>query len=142
VESFGAAGLRVDWSLHGSPRELPATVDLVAYRVLEEGLTNALKHGTGSAHLDVDYRPASLRLRVVNAIRVPVAAGQRLRPAAAGRPGPVDGSAHGTGHGLLGMRERAAAVGGTVSAAGAGQGDSFRVEVDLPLEPQPKQLQA
>jgi signal transduction histidine kinase len=41
-------------------------VDLVAYRVLEEGLTNALKHGTGTAQLSIDYGPTSLRLRVAN----------------------------------------------------------------------------
>lgn len=131
LESFGVAGLSVDWSLHGQPRELPATVDLVAYRVLEEGLTNALKHGTGWAHVDVDHRPASLRLRVVNATPVPVAAGAHPRPAH-----DAHGTATGTGHGLLGMRERAAAVGGTVGA-GAGPGDTFCVEADLPLEEPP-----
>jgi len=129
LESFGAAGLSVDWALHGQPRELPATVDLVAYRVLEEGLTNALKHGTGSAHLDVEYSPSSLRLRVVNATAVPVAAGQHAHPG----PASTTGRAPGTGHGLLGMRERAAAVGGTVSA-GPGQGDSFCVQADLPCK--------
>lgn len=125
VGSFTAAGLAVDWSLRGQPRELPATVDLVAYRVLEEALTNALKHGTGTAHLDVEYEPSSLRLRVVNSTPVPVAAGSRPRPAA--------GAAPGSGHGLLGMRERAAAVGGTISAA-PGPGDTFRVQADLPLK--------
>ena len=123
LESFAAGGLKVDWSLHGRPRLLPATVDLIAYRVVEEALTNAMKHGTGSAHLDVDYGSTSLRLRVVNATPVPVAAGSN--------PSPAPGASSGTGHGLLGMRERATAVGGTISA-GPGQGDSFCVQAELP----------
>lgn len=122
VDSFSAAGLVVDWSLQGQPRPVAPTVDLVAYRVLEEGLTNALKHGTGTAHLDVGYEASSLRLRVLN--RVPAQPPDR---AGDGRQLDV-----GTGHGLLGMHERAAAVGGTLTAAAA-PGDAFVVEALLPL---------
>jgi signal transduction histidine kinase len=114
VASFTSAGLSVEWTLHGGPRELPATVDLVAYRLLEEALTNALKHGTGSARVDVEHRDTSLRLRVVNPVR------------------PAAGEAGRTGHGLLGMRERAAAV-GAVLDAGPVPGGAFRVEATLPL---------
>lgn len=129
VESFTAAGLAIEWSLHGQPRDLAPTVDLVAYRVLEEGLTNALKHGTGTARLDVEYSASSVVLRVVNSRAALVAAGSGPGADATGTNG-VTGT--GTGHGLLGMRERAAAVGGTLRAA-PGAGDSFRVEADLPL---------
>ena len=114
--SFTAAGLEVDWSLSGKPGQLPATVDLIAYRVAEEALTNALKHGTGSAHLDVQYRDDSVFLRVVNPV-------SHQRPSSEGGAG---------GHGLLGMRERAAAVGGHLDV-GRGPGNVFRVEVELPL---------
>ncbi len=124
VASFTAAGLEVDWSLHGQPRDLAPTVDLVAYRLLEEGLTNALKHGTGTAHLSVEYRATSVVLRVVN--RVP-----ELVSAASG-DGAARRSRTGTGHGLLGMGERAAAVGSTVRAAPAPDG-CFVVEAELPL---------
>ncbi len=114
--SFTAAGLEVEWSLTGKPEQLPATVDLIAYRVAEEALTNALKHGTGSAHLDVHYRDDGVFLRVVN-------------PVGHQRSSSADGAG---GHGLLGMRERAAAVGGQLDA-GRGPGNVFRVEVELPL---------
>ncbi|CAA9400091.1 MAG: Two-component system sensor histidine kinase [uncultured Quadrisphaera sp.] len=123
VASFTAAGLEVGWSLHGQPRALAPTVDLVAYRVLEEGLTNALKHGTGTAHLSVEHRASTVVLRVVN--RVPVLVG--VGPGDGGSRAPGTGS----GHGLLGMVERAAAVGGTVRAAPAPDG-SFVVEAELP----------
>jgi len=126
IESFAAAGLAVDWSLHGQPQELTPTVDLVAYRVLEEGLTNALKHGTGTAHLSIQYDPSSLRLRVVNRTPALAVAGPCHTSGAVGTTGA------GTGHGLLGMRERAAAVGGTLSAA-PGSNESFCVEAHLPL---------
>jgi signal transduction histidine kinase len=128
VDSFIAAGLAVEWSLQGQPRELAPTVDLVAYRVLEEGLTNALKHGTGTAYVRVEYGSSSLHLRVRNSIAVPVLAGSHQ--GADGSTATTTGS--GTGHGLLGMRERAAAVGGTLRAAPA-PGGTFCVEADLPL---------
>ena len=124
IGSFSAAGLTVDWTLRGQPQDLPATVDLVAYRIAEEALTNALKHGTGTAHLDLEHSPTSLRLCVTSPLAVPAMA--------SARPGPVGPSTTGTGHGLLGMRERAAAVGGTLDA-GPGAGGTFRVQALLPL---------
>ena len=117
--SFTAAGLDVEWRLVGRPAPLPATVDVIAYRVVEEALTNALKHGTGTAVLDVEYADDTVRIGVVN----PVPHRQEL---------PADGVAR-SGHGLVGMRERAAAVGGDLRV-GAGPGDTFRVEVDLPRQ--------
>ncbi len=123
VESFTAAGLAVEWSLRGQPRDLAPTVDLVAYRVLEEALTNALKHGTGVAHLGVEYGPSSVVLRVANPMPALVAAGHHREGAA---------RTTGTGHGLLGMSERAAAVGGSLRAAPA-SAETFGVEAELPL---------
>ena len=128
VDSFIAAGLAVEWSLHGQPRELAPTVDLVAYRVLEEGLTNAFKHGTGTAYVRVEYGSSSLHLCVLNSVAVPVLAGSRQRADGS----TVQTTGRGTGHGLLGMRERAAAVGGTLRAAPA-SGGTFCVEAELPL---------
>jgi len=126
ISSFTAAGLEVGWSLRGQPRELAPTVDLVAYRVLEEGLTNALKHGTGTAHLTVEYGPSTLVLRIVNGTPVLAVAGSRQGKGAVGT------TSTGTGHGLLGMRERAGAVGGTLHAAPT-SADTFCVQADLPL---------
>ena len=123
LESFAAAGLVVDWSLHGQPRPVAPTVDLVAYRVIEEGLTNALKHGTGTAHLDIGYEASALRLRVLNRVPAELPAGAGSRRI---------GRTTGTGHGLLGMSERAAAVGGTLTAA-PGPRDAFLVDASLPL---------
>ncbi len=131
-ESFTAAGLVVDWSLHGRPRQLAPAVDLVAYRVLEEGLTNALKYGTGTAQVSLDYRPSSLLLRVVNSTGRAGEAYLRSRFRSRGDDEVAAGTTNGTGHGLLGMRERAAAVGGTLRATPTSE-DVFCVEADLPL---------
>ena len=123
VRSFTAAGLEVRWSVDGRPRSLPPAVDLAAYRLVEESLTNALKHGSGAARLRVEHTASSLRLRVDNAVRP-------LVPSGAGTAGPGR-APEGTGHGMTGMRERAAAVGGTL-AAGPREG-RFAVEAVLPL---------
>ena len=116
VASFAAAGLAVDWSVTGRPRSVGAAVDLVAYRVLEEALTNAHKHGTGTARVAIEYRDRSLALCITN----PVRAADHQRPLPSG------------GHGLLGMRERAAAVGGVLQASPRPDGQ-FHVEAALPL---------
>jgi signal transduction histidine kinase len=95
-------------------------VDLVAYRLLEEALTNALKHGTGAARIEVEYGDSSLQLRVLN----PVPAGTAQRE--------VRGT-DGSGHGLIGMRERAAAVGAMLDV-GLASGNVFTVVATLPLQ--------
>ena len=112
LDSFAAAGLRVEHRQHGEARELPAVVDLAAYRIVQESLTNAQKHGTGSACLSVSYTPAAVLLDIDNAVA----------------SGP---SGAGSGYGIVGMRERAAAAGGTVSAA-VEAGGRFRVHAELP----------
>jgi signal transduction histidine kinase len=116
IESLTAAGLSVRHRQAGRPRPLPTAVDLAAYRVIQEALTNAHKHGAGAvADLLVDYRTDALHIEISNPVRT----------------GPVP-EAQGTGHGLTGMRERAHAVGGSFRA-GADAGGRFRLEVRLPL---------
>ena len=66
--SWRSAGLAVDLVVRGPQRPLPVSVDLAAYRILQESLTNALKHGGGRAEVGIDYGPAMVRLDVRNAI--------------------------------------------------------------------------
>ncbi|MCW2912098.1 MAG: Signal transduction histidine kinase [Actinomycetia bacterium] len=115
IASFEASGLLVEQHVEGKARELPATVDLTAYRVVQEALTNVSKHSGGaSAVLHIGYGPGELRLEVTDD--------------GIG----CDGAADGTGHGLLGMRERALSVGGTFSA-GPGPDGGFQVRTVLPF---------
>jgi signal transduction histidine kinase len=114
IASFEASGLVVEQRVDGEPRELPATVDLTAYRVVQEALTNVSKHsGGGSAVLHLGYGPGGLSVEVTD-------------------DGIGGDATEGTGHGLLGMRERALAVGGTFSA-GPGPGGGFRIRTLLPF---------
>jgi signal transduction histidine kinase len=113
LDAFAASGLHVEHKQTGAARELPAVVDLAAYRIVQESLTNAQKYGTGTAVLEVAYTPAAVRIDVGNAVS----------------PGQTGGGS--SGYGLIGMRERAAAAGGTVSAGIAG-GGRFAVHADLP----------
>jgi signal transduction histidine kinase len=112
IGALDAAGFGVRHQLRGEPRELPAMVDLAAYRIMQEGLTNAHKYGDGRAALLVEYAPSGVILEVTNEIR-------------------TDRDIDGTGYGLLGMRERAIAAGGTVTAGPVGDG-RFRVHAVLP----------
>jgi signal transduction histidine kinase len=114
VETARAAGTPVALTLEGTVTPLPPGVDLCAYRILQEALTNVRRHAPGAAvDVSVVYAPESLRLRV--------------RDHGPGAPEP-----DGDGHGLLGMRERAIMVGGTLTAAPA-EGGGFVVEADLPV---------
>ncbi len=118
LESLTAAGLSVRHRQAGHPRPLPTAIDLAAYRVVQEGLTNAHKHGTtAEADLLIDYGPDELHIQITN----PLDSG----------PYPPS-AATGTGHGLTGMRERAHAVGGSLRA-GADADGRFRLAVRLPL---------
>jgi signal transduction histidine kinase len=116
VERHRAAGMAVDVREEGRPRPLAPSLDQAAYRILQESLTNAARHGGGSAAVAIAYRDARLELDVENPL-APVAA-----------QAPLDG-----GHGILGMRERAALLGGTL-AAGRRDG-TFRVRAELPYGP-------
>ena len=116
VERYAESGLDVTLRVDGELDALPLGIDVVAYRVLQEALTNAAKHGTGGrAHVLIERDPSRLRLVVTNPI--------------------ADDGAGATpegGHGLLGIRERVASVRGTVEATSTG--GAFRLEATLPLE--------
>ena len=111
-----AAGLETTFTVTGQPVPLPAAVDLAAYRIIQESLTNTIRHaGPATAAVSLGYHHDELRIDVTDT--------GRGQPAIAGNGG---------GHGLAGMRERAAAVGGTVEA-GPGPAGGFRVAARLPL---------
>ena len=110
------AGIHAVWRVTGPPYPLPALVDLTAYRIVQESLTNAVKHGAGDADVSLEYRPTLLAITVSNSVP---------------KPGP--GTDFALGHGLIGMRERVQSVGGriTVGPAPAGR---FVMTVELPRE--------
>jgi signal transduction histidine kinase len=104
LDGLAAAGMQVEHRQNGAARPLPSAVDLAAYRIVQESLTNAQKHGDGgAAQLRLDYTAAGLTIEIAN---------PAVRPPAASPGNPAGG----TGHGILGMRERVAAVGGTLHA--------------------------
>jgi signal transduction histidine kinase len=115
AEQVRAAGLPVVLRVEGTLREIPAGVDLSAYRIVQEALTNTLNHAQASAaEVTVRRMDGVLELEVVD-----------------------DGRSHGLpegGHGLIGMRERATLLGGEVDA-GPTEGGGFRVRARLPIEP-------
>jgi signal transduction histidine kinase len=122
VEQVGRAGLRVELVVEGPEAPLPAGVDLSAYRIVQEALTNAVKHGgPGRAEVLVRYGERELQLRIWD----------EGRPAGGG--GPPEGEA-GTapGRGLLGMRERVGLFGGELRA-GSGPNGGFTVAARLPI---------
>jgi signal transduction histidine kinase len=127
IGSFAATGLNVTCNVTGEARPLPEAVDLTAYRVIQESLTNTAKHAAGaSASVRLAFRPGVLALEVED---------DGLGASGAGAAG--EGRRAGNspaGHGLIGMRERAAAVGGWVSAGPRG-GGGFQVLAELPLPP-------
>jgi signal transduction histidine kinase len=118
VESFAAAGLHVDWHSSGAPRRVPDAVQVTAYRVVQEGLTNAHRHGDGRARLEVASTPSELMVRIDN--RFP--------------DHPRSTTDSGLGFGLVGMRERVIASGGTLEAGATADG-CFRVVAHLPIVP-------
>jgi signal transduction histidine kinase len=110
VERHRAAGLDVTATVHGERPPLPRAVDRAAYRILQEALTNAARHGSGTARVEVAFDDG-VELTVTN---------------------PLGGDGRGTsgGHGVVGMRERATLLGGTLDA-GARDG-RFEVTARLP----------
>jgi signal transduction histidine kinase len=122
IEGAGQAGLPTTLSVTGAPAGLPAGVDLAAYRIIQESLTNAIRHaGPATATVALTYRSGRLLIEVTDTGRGPAAAGVRDLGSA--------GAAQ--GHGLVGMRERAAAAGGTFQA-GPAPGGGFAVTAELP----------
>lgn len=114
VDRMTGTGVPVTVEVTGAPRAVPAAVDLAAYRLVQESLTNVLRHaGPASATVRVAYEPDKLAVTVTDT-------GRGARPP---RPG---------GHGMLGMRERVTALGGTFEA-GPGPAGGFRVQGSFPL---------
>jgi signal transduction histidine kinase len=112
VARHAAAGLDVSVARAGEPRPLESVIDQGAYRILQEALTNAARHGAGAARVELAYGEAALELTISNA-------------ASGGNSSRANG-----GHGLVGMRERASLLGGSLDIERAN--GSFRVRARLP----------
>jgi signal transduction histidine kinase len=112
AERHRVSGLSVEITIDGDRRPLSPAVDRAAFRILQEALTNAAWHGDGSAEVAIEFAPKALEIAVIN-------------PTA-----PSPSERDGGGHGIVGMRERAQLLGGTLQA-GADNG-SFRVHARLP----------
>jgi len=115
VDDVSRAGLPVRLQVDGEPIPLPRAIDLSAYRIVQEGLTNALKHAHAShADVTVRYRPDGLELEVAD-------------------DGTGPAATNGLGHGLVGIRERVTIYGGTMSA-GAAPAGGFLLSARLPVD--------
>ncbi len=113
VDQVRAAGLPVELSIEGNPIELPPGVDLSAYRIVQEALTNALKHaGPAQARVSLRYQPEGLDVEVVD-------------------DGAGTANGDSGGHGLVGIRERVSVYGGQL-AAGPQDGGGYAVRARLP----------
>ena len=121
------AGLPTTLSQDGAPWPLPAGVDLAAYRIIQESLTNAIRHaGPATATVSLDYGDSALSIEVADT--------GRGAAASAGGHGSTSGAqGPGGGHGLIGMHERAASVGGTLHV-GPGPSGGYRVVAVLPAD--------
>jgi signal transduction histidine kinase len=133
IERTRGAGVRVSLEVAGPARPAPAGVDLSAYRIIQEALTNVVRHaGTGAAcAVSLHYAEAELNLRVTD--DGGGAGGSGTGAGGAGGPAP-DIAAAGSGHGLIGMRERVHLCGGTFSVGPRADG-GFAVTAVLPLPP-------
>ncbi|WUB14389.1 sensor histidine kinase [Streptomyces platensis] len=117
VGAVRGAGLRVTTEITGEPRPLSPGVELSAFRIVQEALSNALRHAPGAqVRVALGYRPGGLTIRVANT--------------APDRPAPPS---QGAGHGLLGMHERAAMLGGEL-ATGATPDGGYEVTAILPAQ--------
>jgi signal transduction histidine kinase len=113
------AGLAVKLQVNGTRPPLPAGVDLSAYRIVQEALTNVVKHaGSARAQVVIGYGDQDVTVEVTDDGRGAVTS--------------VSDGRAGTGHGLIGMRERVAAFGGDLEV-GPGPDGGFRVAARLPL---------
>ena len=111
VQRHRAAGLTITTEVAGAPRALPHSVAWAAHRILQEALTNAARHGRGSAQVALRFAADALEITVTN-------------------PTGANGQGPGGGHGIVGMRERATLLGGTLQAAV--DGGVFRLRARLP----------
>ncbi|MFF1793072.1 sensor histidine kinase [Kitasatospora sp. NPDC058263] len=127
IDRIAFAGLPVEMRVSGEPRPLPTGIDVTAYRIIQEALTNALKHGDGAkAEVTVRYADTHLRVEVLNSGPSVLSGG---RPTTA----PAPAKAAGTGRGLLGLRERVAVYGGDLDARRR-LGGGYRVRARIPLD--------
>ena len=118
AEQFSDAGLPVEVNVAGEPRKLPTSLGLSAYRIVQEALTNALKHaGPARAQVAISYLDDKLELDIVDD----------------GQGSGDDGHNASGGRGLIGMRERVSLFGGELDVGPAAEG-GFRVHASLPLE--------
>jgi signal transduction histidine kinase len=116
VQRTRQAGLATTLTVDGEPRELPAAIDLSAYRIAQEALTNVIRHAhAGQAAITIAYSPEALEVTVLDD--------------GAGPPS-EDNSG---GHGLVGMRERVALFGGQLETGHRGDGTGYRVRAVLPI---------
>ena len=112
IAQHQAAGLEVTFDTAGAPRPLGAAADQAAYRILQEALTNAARHGAGSARIELAFGDRAVELSVTN-------------------PVPARGSPRsGGGHGLIGMRERATLLGGNLDVERSN--GAFRIRARIP----------
>ncbi|MGH3681857.1 MAG: sensor histidine kinase [Natronosporangium sp.] len=137
VGRMSGTGVAVAVRVTGARRELPVAVDLAAYRVVQESLTNVLRHaGGGSVTVRLGYLPEALEVEVTNlppGTRVDGGPEAPVEPAE-GSPAPAAiGAGIGGGHGIVGMRARVAALGGRFQAGPTPEG-GFRVYAWLPEE--------
>ena len=130
LESARSAGLTVTSATSGTARPLPAGVDLSAYRIIQEALSNAMRHAPGAAvQVKLYYGDAALVVEIRNDHCPP---GTRAPAEQDGAPG------EGGGHGIIGMRERATMLGGHLQAGPTEKGE-FLVTAALPLDSGPAQ---
>jgi signal transduction histidine kinase len=120
IESVRAAGLQVEYSLTGDLEMVPTGIDLSVYRIVQESLTNVIKHaGRAVAAVAIECGDTDLALEVVDDGR-----------------GAGVGAANGGGHGLIGMRERVSVWGGSLTV-GPRPGGGYRVQATIPYRPHP-----
>jgi len=141
VERARSTGLTVTAGVVGVPRPLSAAVDVSAYRILQEGLSNASRYAPGSeVRVEVRYGPEALHLAVTNtpgdAWRPPTTPVDAADAGGGAAEVAADRRSLGGGHGLVGIRERAAMLGGEMSAGPRPDG-GFALTAVLPTEPRP-----
>jgi signal transduction histidine kinase len=139
LDTIRASGLPVAVEITGERRRLPAAVELAAYRIVQESLTNTLRHaGPATATVQIRYGDEDLDIRVTDdgaGVSTVTGAGTSTSTSTSTSTGTESTSSdtpHGSGHGLIGMRERALATGGTLQAH-PGPVGGFLVRARLPL---------
>jgi signal transduction histidine kinase len=127
VSQVQDAGLRVRISVEGQRGTVPPGIDLSAYRIIQEALTNVIKHAhCPAADVLISYRPGSLTVEVTDhGRRIPAGQGH-------GVPARQPSGRNGGGHGIIGMRERVAVFGGDFTA-GPGPDGGFGVRARFPI---------